>query len=293
MTSHASTQCFPLQKIQTGSFLSPLNQCFSLFGHTPPLFPGTSSTLCLFNHCWKLFIEASISQFSQFRWFAQYRASLAVVCWEWTSRTPEACRLRPLTATHRNFCSRSRKIPESSSNWILWRQEGSLFFLRARIHNKFALAILGSQSFPSYLLANFTRLYVCYLCSYVLIDHFQQIAEFLFCADRLILDLCNKHVSKSHPVGGRSFERCYYQFGQFCCGWMGIFLQFQLCASPLILHQFAPATYIARALLVANAAQLNGAPLLRSHKSHWRAFTPIVASEREFHSSTKCCNGIM
>ena len=67
-----------------------------------------------------------------FRRFAQYRASLAVFCWEWTSRTPEACRLRPSSATHRNFCSRSRKIPGSSSNWILWWQEGSLFLLRVR-----------------------------------------------------------------------------------------------------------------------------------------------------------------
>ena len=32
-------------------------------------------------------------------------------------------------------------------------------------------------------------------------------------------------------------------------------------ASPLILHQFSPAKYVVRALLVANAAQLNGPPL--------------------------------
>ena len=66
MTSHASPQCFPSQKIQTGSPFSLLYQCFSLFGRTPPLSPGASSTLCLFNHCRRLFIKASISQFSQF-----------------------------------------------------------------------------------------------------------------------------------------------------------------------------------------------------------------------------------
>ena len=118
---------------------------------------------------------------------------------------------------HLNCCSRSHKIRESLSNWILWRQEGSLLiFFYSHIHNKFALAILGFQ-----------WLWVCYLCSYVWIDHFQQIAKFLFCADWFVLDLCNKHVLKSHPVCGHSLERYYYQFGQFCCGWMGFFLQFQ------------------------------------------------------------------
>ena len=33
-------------------------------------------------------------------------------------------------------------------------------------------------------------------------------------------------------------------------------------ASPVILHQFSPPTYVARALLVANGTHLNGAPLL-------------------------------
>ena len=160
-----------------------------------------------------------------FRRFAQYRASLAVFCWEWTSRTPEACRLRPSSATHRNFCSRSRKIPGSSSNWILWWQ-GHYFFYVC-FHNKFALAILGFQSFPGYLLANFIRLQVCDLCSYVWIDHFQQIAEFLRCADRFVVDLCDKHLLESNSLAGRSFERCYYKFGQFCCGSTGFFLQFQ------------------------------------------------------------------
>ena len=84
-TSHASPQCFPSQKIRTGSPFSLLYQCSSLFGRTSPLSPGTSSTLCLFNHCWRLFINVSISQSSNFRRFAQYRASLAVFCWEWTS----------------------------------------------------------------------------------------------------------------------------------------------------------------------------------------------------------------
>ena len=61
-----SPQCFPPQKIQTGSPFSLLYQCFSLFGLTPPLSPGALSTLSLFNHCRRLFIKASISQFSQF-----------------------------------------------------------------------------------------------------------------------------------------------------------------------------------------------------------------------------------
>ena len=101
------------------------------------------------------------------------------------------------------------------------------YFFYVCVHNKFALAILGFQSFPGYLLANFIRLQVCDLCSYVWIDHFQQIAEFLRCADRFVVDLCDKHLLESNPVAGRSFERCYYQFGQFCCGSTGFFLQFQ------------------------------------------------------------------
>ena len=66
MNSDASPQCFPSQKIQTGSPFCILYQCFSLFGCTPPLSSGVSSTLCLFNHYRRLFIKASISQFSQF-----------------------------------------------------------------------------------------------------------------------------------------------------------------------------------------------------------------------------------
>ena len=101
------------------------------------------------------------------------------------------------------------------------------YFFYVCVHNKFALAILGFQSFPGCLVANFIRLQVCDLWSYVWIDHFQQIAEFLRCADRFVVDLCDKHLLESNPVAGRSFERCYYQFGQFCCGSTGFFLQFQ------------------------------------------------------------------
>ena len=101
------------------------------------------------------------------------------------------------------------------------------YFFYVCVDNKFALAILGFQSFSGYLVGNFIRLQVCDLCSYVWIDHFQLIAEFLRCADRFVVDLCDKHLLESNPVAGRSFERCYYQFGQFCCGSTGFFLQFQ------------------------------------------------------------------
>ena len=101
------------------------------------------------------------------------------------------------------------------------------YFFYVCVHNKFALAIMGFQSFPGCLVANFIRLQVCDLWSYVWIDHFQQIAEFLRCADRFVVDLCDKHLLESNPVARRSFERCYCQFGQFCCGSTGFFLQFQ------------------------------------------------------------------
>ena len=161
-----------------------------------------------------------------FRRFAQYRASLAVFCWEWTSRTPK----------HVGFAHRQQRIVISAHALVKFPdlqvigwfddRKGHYFFYVC-VHNKFALAILGFQSFPDYLLANFIRLQVCDLCSYVWIDHFQQIAEFLRCADRFVVDLCDKHLLESNPVAGRSFERCYYKFGQFCCGSTGFFLQFQ------------------------------------------------------------------
>ena len=155
---------------------------------------------------------------------------------------------------HLNFCSRSHKIRESLSNWILWRQEGSLLiFFYSHIHNKFALAILGFQ-----------WLWVCYLCSYIWIDHFQQIAKFLFCADRFVLGLCNKHVLKSHPVGGRSLEWCYDQFGQFCCGWIWASSSSSscLCVTSNSASIFSCHIHRLCTLLVTNTTQLNGAPLL-------------------------------
>ena len=126
MTSDASPQCFPSQKIQTGSPFCILYQCFSLFGCTPPLSSDVSSTLCLFNHYRRLFIKASISQFSQ----------------------------------------------SSSVGTISGLTCGIL--LRVDIMNSLSMS------------ANFTTLQDCYLCWYVWIDHFQQIAEFLFCANRFV-----------------------------------------------------------------------------------------------------------
>ena len=46
------------------------------------------------------------------------------------------------------------------------------YFFYVCVRNKFALVIVGFQSFLGYLVANFARLQVCYLCSYVWIDHF-------------------------------------------------------------------------------------------------------------------------
>ena len=52
------------------------------------------------------------------------------------------------------------------------------YFFYVCVRNKFALAMLGFQSFSGYLVASFNRLQVCYLCSYVRVDHFHVINMF-------------------------------------------------------------------------------------------------------------------
>ena len=226
MTSHASPQCFPSQKIQTGSPFFLLYQWFSLFGRTPPTSPGASSTLCLqplpkvvYQGLHIPLLPISVGSHNigpHLRYFV------------------ESGHHEP--PKNVGFAHRQQRIVISAHALVKFLdlqvigsfddRKGHYFFYMC-VHSKFALAILGFQSFPGYLLANFIRLQVCDLCSYVWIDHFQQIAEFLCCADRFVVDLCDKHLLESNPVAGRSFERCYYQFGQFCCGSTGFFLQFQ------------------------------------------------------------------
>ena len=117
------------------------------------------------------------------------------------------------------MATRSRKIPESLSNWILWWQESSLFLLRVRSKQVCSgytpISVFLVAHLPGFRFFIFARTFGL------------TISEFLFCADRFVVDLCDKHVLESNPVDGRSFERCYYQFGQFCCGWTGFFFQFQ------------------------------------------------------------------
>ena len=77
------------------------------------------------------------------------------------------------------------------------------------------------------------------------------------------MDLSDKHVLESNPVGGRSFEWCYYQFGRFLLWLNGLLSSVPaVYASPVIMNQFSPTTYVVRALLAANATQLNGVLLL-------------------------------
>ena len=52
------------------------------------------------------------------------------------------------------------------------------YFFYVCVRNKFALAMLGFQSFSGYLVASFNRIQVCYLCSYVWVDHFHVINMF-------------------------------------------------------------------------------------------------------------------
>ena len=168
MTSHVSPQCFPSQKIQTGSLFSLSYQCFSLFGRTPPLSPGASSTLCLFNHCWRLFIKDSISQFSQFSSVCTIsdltcgtllRVDIANPLSIWAS--PMHCQQHIVVSGHALVKFLNLQVIGSFDDRKVH------YFFYVCVHNKFALAILGFQSFPGYLVANFTRLQVCYLCSYV------------------------------------------------------------------------------------------------------------------------------
>ena len=261
-TSHASPQCFPSQKIQTGSPFSLLYQCFSLFGRTPPMSPDASSTLCLQPVSKVVYQGLHIPLLPIFVGSHNSGPHLRYFVESGHHEPPK----------HVGFAHRQQRIVISAHALVKFLdlqvigsfddRKGHYFFYVC-VHNKFALAILGFQSFPGYLLANFIRLQVCDLCSYLWIDHFQQIAEFLRYADRFVVDLCDKHLLESNPVAGRSFEQCYYQFGQYLLWFKGLLsLVPGVYASPVILHQFSAATYVARALPVANATQLNGAPLL-------------------------------
>ena len=257
MTSHVSPQCFPSQKIQTGSLFSLSYQCFSLFGRTPPLSPGASSTLCLFNHCWRLFIKDSISQFSQFSSVCTIsdltcgtllRVDIANPLSIWAS--PMHCQQHIVVSGHALVKFLNLQVIGSFDDRKVH------YFFYVCVHNKLALAILGFQSFLGYLVANFTRLQVCYLCSYVWIDHFKQIAKFFFCADPFVVDLCDKHVLESHPW--RAIIWTVLLSIWVVLLWLNGLVSPvpAIYASPLILHQFSPATYIVRALLVTNATQL-------------------------------------
>ena len=179
-------------------------------------------------------------------------ASVVVVCWEWTSQTLKHvgfthCQQCILISAHVLIKFLNLQVIGSSDDRKVH------YFFYSHIHNKFALAILGFQ-----------WLWVCYLCSYVWIHHFQQIAKFLFCADRFVLGLCNKHALKSHPVGGRSLEWCYDQFGQFCCSWIWASSSSSSCLCVTSNSASIFSCHIRRlcTLLVANTTQLNGAPLL-------------------------------
>ena len=160
-----------------------------------PLFGSWGGGVSEYEVKWVLFTWGPVKHFS-----TQHQASLAVVCWEWTILIPEACRLHPLSVTHRNFCSCSRKI-----SWIFnWKVHYSkCAFTTSLLWPYSDLRLSYSQIHQALGLLHM------YLCSYFWIYHFQQMAEFLFCADRFVLDFCNKHVPESHPVGGRSLEWCY------------------------------------------------------------------------------------
>ena len=133
-----------------------------------------------------------------FRPFAQYRTSLALLRVDITNplsiwASPMHCQQHIVVSGHALVKFLNLQVIGSFDDRKVH------YFFYVCVHNKLALAILGFQSFPGYLVANFTRLQVCYLCSYVWIDHFKQIAKFFFCADRFGVDLCDKHVLESHP----------------------------------------------------------------------------------------------
>ena len=178
MTSRASPQCFPSQKIQTGSPFKLLYQCFSLFVRTPPLSQGASSTLCLFNHCQSLFIKASNNPIlplfvgfhnigRHFRYFVESRQH------EPSKHVCSAhCQQRIVLSAHALVKFLKLQVTGSFDD----RKVHYFFYLCVR--NKFALAMLEFQSFPGYLVASFNRLQVCYLSSYVWVDHFHVINMF-------------------------------------------------------------------------------------------------------------------